>query len=72
MTTTELKIAQIAIDNMQRTLQQIWGVPTEHGALDMMACEDKVLRELYMSATRAWLSLQDRLEEEAEQDGSAN
>lgn len=70
MTKTELQIAQIAIDNMQRTLQQIWGVPTEHGALDMLDCEDKVLRELYMSATRAWLNLQDRIEE-GEQDGSA-
>jgi hypothetical protein len=70
MTTTELKIAQIAIDNMQKTLQQIWGVPTEHGALDMLQCKDKVLRELYMSGTRAWLNLQDRIKE-GEQDGSA-
>jgi hypothetical protein len=70
MTKTELQIAQIAIDNMQKTLQQIWGVPTEHGALDMLSCEDRVLRELYMSATRAWLNLQSRIEE-GEQDGSA-
>ena len=63
MTKTELLIAQIAINNMQRTLQQIWGVPTENGALDMLACEDKVLRDLYMSGTRAWLNLQDRIEE---------
>lgn len=71
MTKTELKIAQIAIDNMQKTLQQIWGVPTENGSLDMIACEDKLLHDLYISATKAWLNLQDRIKE-AEHDGCTN
>ena len=70
MTKTELSIAQIAIDDMQKILQQIWGMPTENGVLDMLACEDKVLRELYSSATRAWLHINDMMKE-GEQDGSA-